>query len=90
MGKNGGSRSAVTMSPRRGSNSIERRPGCAASSGRPLGGITMDGKDFVDTSPMDGLYSGRVLPAIVQALDIEDEVLNSRTARRVLRRRVGE
>ena len=31
---------------------------------------------------MDGLYSGRVLCAIVQALDIEDEVLDSRTARR--------
>ena len=31
---------------------------------------------------MDGLYSGRVLCAIVQALDIEDEVLESRTARR--------
>ena len=31
---------------------------------------------------MDGLYSGRVLCAVVQALDIEDEVLDSRTARR--------
>ncbi len=31
---------------------------------------------------MDGLYSGRVLRAVVQALDIEDEVLDSRTARR--------
>ena len=31
---------------------------------------------------MDGLYSGRVLCAIVQALDIEDDVLDSRTARR--------
>ena len=42
----------------------------------------MDGKDFVDTSPMDGLYSGRILRAIVQALDIEDEALTNRTARR--------
>ena len=31
---------------------------------------------------MDGLYSGRVLCAIVKALDIEDEVLDGRTARR--------
>ena len=31
---------------------------------------------------MDGLYSGHVLRAVVQALDIEDEVLDSRTARR--------
>lgn len=31
---------------------------------------------------MDGLYSGRVLCAIVQSLDIEDEVLDGRTARR--------
>ena len=31
---------------------------------------------------MDGLYSGRVLRAIVKALDIEDEVLDGRTARR--------
>ena len=31
---------------------------------------------------MNGLYSGRILHAIVQALDIEDEVLDSRTARR--------
>ena len=31
---------------------------------------------------MDGLYSGRILCAVVQALDIEDEVLDSRTARR--------
>ena len=44
--------------------------------------MTMDDKNLVDTSPMDGLYSGRVLCAIVQALDIEDEVLDSRTARR--------
>ena len=42
----------------------------------------MDRKEFVDTSPMDGLYSGRILRAVVQALDIEDEVLNSRTAQR--------
>ena len=42
----------------------------------------MDCKDFVDTSPMDGLYSGRILHAIVQALDIEDEALTNRTARR--------
>ena len=31
---------------------------------------------------MNGLYSGRILHAIVQVLDIEDEVLDSRTARR--------
>ena len=42
----------------------------------------MDSKEFVDTSPMDGLYSGRILSAVVQALDIEDEVLGDRTARR--------
>ena len=42
----------------------------------------MDSKDFVDTSPMDGLYSGRILRAVVRALDIEDEVLGDRTARR--------
>ena len=42
----------------------------------------MDGKDFVDTSPMDGLYSGRILRAIFQALDIKDEVLGDQTARR--------
>ena len=44
--------------------------------------MTMDDKNLVDTSPMDGLYSGRVLRAVVQALDIEDEVLDSRMARR--------
>ena len=42
----------------------------------------MDSRQFVDTSPMDGLYSGRILRAIVQALDIKDEVLGDRTARR--------
>ena len=42
----------------------------------------MNGKDFVDTSPMNGLYSGRLLSAVVQALDIEDEVLKSKTAQR--------
>ena len=44
--------------------------------------MTMDDMNLVDTSPMDGLYSGRVLCAIVLALDIEDDVLDSRTARR--------
>ncbi len=44
--------------------------------------MTMDDYSLVDTSPMDGLYSGRVLRAVVQALDIEDEVLDDRTARR--------
>ena len=44
----------------------------------------MDSKEFVDTSPMDGLYSGRILRAVFVALDIEDEVLDSRTAQRVL------
>ena len=33
----------------------------------------MDSKEFVDTSPLEGLYSGRILSAVVQALDIEDE-----------------
>ena len=42
----------------------------------------MDSKEFVDTSPLEGLYSGRILSAVVQALDIEDEVLGDRTARR--------
>ena len=42
----------------------------------------MDSKEFVDTSPMDGLYSGRILRAVFVALDIEDEVLDSRTAQR--------
>ena len=44
--------------------------------------MTMGDMNLVDTSPMDGLYSGRVLCAIVLALDIEDDVLDSRTARR--------
>ncbi len=47
-----------------------------------LGKETMEGADFVGTSPLDGLYSGLILRAIVQALDIEDEVLDDRTARR--------
>ena len=42
----------------------------------------MDSEEFVDTSPMDGLYSGRILRAVVQALDIEEEVLDSKTAQR--------
>ena len=42
----------------------------------------MDSKEFVDTSRMDGLYSGRILRAVVQALNIEDEVLGDRTSRR--------
>ena len=42
----------------------------------------MKEREFVDTAPMDGLYSGRILRAVVEALDIEDEVLDSRTAQR--------
>ena len=42
----------------------------------------MNEKSFVDTAPLGGLYSGRILRALVQALDIEDEVLDSRTAQR--------
>ena len=42
----------------------------------------MNEKNFVDTSPLGGLYSGRVLRAVVQSLDVQDEVLTNRTARR--------
>ena len=42
----------------------------------------MKERELVDTAPMDGLYSGRILRAVFQALDIEDEVLDSRTAQR--------
>ena len=44
--------------------------------------ITMNEKSFVDTAPLGGLYSGRVLRAVVQSLDVQDEVLTNRTARR--------
>ena len=42
----------------------------------------MNEKSFVSTAPLGGLYSGRILRAIVQSLDIQDEVLTNRTARR--------
>ena len=47
-----------------------------------FGEITMNEKNFVDTAPLGGLYSGRVLRAVVQSLDVQDEVLTNRTARR--------
>ena len=42
----------------------------------------MNEKSFATTAPLGGLYSGRVLRAIVQSLDVQDEVLTNRTARR--------
>ena len=33
-------------------------------------------------APLGGLYSGRILRAVVQSLDVQDEVLTNRTARR--------
>ncbi len=42
----------------------------------------MNEKSVVNTAPLGGLYSGRILRAIVQALDVQDEVLTNRTARR--------
>ena len=42
----------------------------------------MNEKSFVSTAPLGGLYSGRVLRAVVQSLDVQDEVLTNRTARR--------
>ena len=47
-----------------------------------LGEMTMEEMDFVDTAPMGGLYSGRILRAVVDPLDVDDELLHSRTARR--------
>ena len=47
-----------------------------------FGEITMNEKSFVNTAPLGGLYSGRILRAIVQSLDVQDEVLTNRTARR--------
>ena len=44
--------------------------------------IIMNEKSFVNTAPLGGLYSGRILRAIVQSLDVQDEVLTNRTARR--------
>ena len=44
--------------------------------------ITMNEKSFVNTAPSGGLYSGRILRTIVQSLDVQDEVLTNRTARR--------
>ena len=48
----------------------------------PFGEITMNEKSFANTAPLGGLYSGRILRAIVQSLDVQDEVLTNRTARR--------
>lgn len=42
----------------------------------------MNEKNFVDTAPLGGLCSGRVLRTVVQSLDVRDEVLTNRTARR--------
>ena len=47
-----------------------------------FGEITMNENRFVNTAPLGGLYSGRILRAVVQSLDVEDEVLTNRTARR--------
>ena len=47
-----------------------------------LGEIAMNEKSVVTTAPLGGLYSGRILRAIVQCLDVQDEVLTNRTARR--------
>ena len=47
-----------------------------------MGEITMNEKSFVNTAPLGGLYSGRILHALVQCLDVQDEVLTNRTARR--------
>ena len=47
-----------------------------------LGEIAMNEKSVVTTAPLGGLYSGRILRAIVQSLDVQDEVLTNRTARR--------
>ena len=47
-----------------------------------FGEITMNEKSVVNTAPLGGLYSGRILRAIVQSLDVQDEVLTNRTARR--------
>ena len=41
--------------------------------GTPFGEITMKEKSFVNTAPLGGLYSGRILRAIVQSLDVQDE-----------------
>ena len=47
-----------------------------------FGEITMNEKSFVNPAPLGGLYSGRILRAIIQSLDVHDEVLINRTARR--------
>ena len=47
-----------------------------------FGENTMNEKSFVNTAPLGGLYSGRILRAIVQSLDVQDEALTNRTARR--------
>ena len=44
--------------------------------------ITMNEESFVDTAPLGGLYSGRILRVVVQSLEVQDEVLTNRTARR--------
>ena len=47
-----------------------------------FGEITMNEESFVNTAPLGGLYSGRILRAVVQCLDVQDEALTNRTARR--------
>ena len=42
----------------------------------------MNETSVVSTAPLGGLYSGRILRAVVQSLDVQDEVLTNRTARR--------
>ena len=42
----------------------------------------MNEKSFVNTAPLGSLYSGRILRAIVQSLNVQDEMLTNRTARR--------
>ena len=77
-----GFRSVLTALRGQGSNRIGRESGLCGFIRTPSKAMTMGDNNLVDTSPMDGLYSRRILRAVVQALDIEDEVLDGRTARR--------
>ena len=45
-------------------------------------GTVMNDMDNNNQHPLAGLYSGEILRYVVQALDIKDDVLDSRTARR--------
>ena len=45
-------------------------------------GAVMNDMDNNNQHPLAGLYSGEILRYVVQALDIKDDVLDSRTARR--------